>query len=88
MIAPFAAIAPASTSLDTASVTRPNPAKCRRCQLVTDGDLVGVLYLLGRVQEGTDNAAAAMEFYERVVSVDIRFRDTAQRIERLRGVRR
>jgi tetratricopeptide (TPR) repeat protein len=55
---------------------------------VADGDLVGVLYLLGRVAEGTERPEAALEFYERVVSVDIRFRDTAQRIERLRGVRR
>lgn len=52
---------------------------------VADGDLVGVLYLLGRVAEGTEQPATAMEFYERVVSVDIRFRDTAQRLERLRG---
>ncbi|HST58172.1 MAG TPA: tetratricopeptide repeat protein [Longimicrobium sp.] len=50
-----------------------------------DGDLVGVLYLLGRVDEATGESAKAMEFYERVVSVDIRFRDTAARIERLRA---
>ncbi|HEY0017835.1 MAG TPA: tetratricopeptide repeat protein [Longimicrobium sp.] len=51
-----------------------------------DGDLVGVLYLLGRVDEGTGRPESAVDYYERVVSVDIRFRDTAQRIERLRGV--
>ncbi|HEU0302772.1 MAG TPA: tetratricopeptide repeat protein [Longimicrobium sp.] len=51
---------------------------------IADGDLVGVLYLLGRVAEGTEQPETAMEFYERVVSVDIRFRDTAQRLERLR----
>jgi tetratricopeptide (TPR) repeat protein len=50
-----------------------------------DGDLVGVLYLLGRVDEATGESARAMEFYERVVSVDIRFRDTSARIERLRA---
>jgi tetratricopeptide (TPR) repeat protein len=55
---------------------------------VADGDVIGVLYLLGRVEEGTDRPESAVELYERVVSVDIRFRDTAQRIERLRGVRR
>jgi tetratricopeptide (TPR) repeat protein len=55
---------------------------------VADGDLVGVLYLLGRVEEGTDRPESALELYERVVSVDIRFRDTAQRIDRLRGARR
>lgn len=55
---------------------------------VADGDLVGVLYLLGRVEEGMDRPESALEFYERVVSVDIRFRDTATRIERLRGAKR
>jgi tetratricopeptide (TPR) repeat protein len=51
---------------------------------VSDGDLVGVLYLLGRVAEGTGSAEQALAHYERVVAVDIRFRDTAKRIERLR----
>ncbi|HEX5869517.1 MAG TPA: tetratricopeptide repeat protein [Longimicrobium sp.] len=55
---------------------------------VADGDVIGVLYLLGRVEEGTDRPETAVELYERVVSVDIRFRDTAQRIERLRAARR
>jgi tetratricopeptide (TPR) repeat protein len=50
-----------------------------------DGDLVGVLYLLGRVEEATGEADKAVEFYERVVSVDIRFRDTSARIERLKA---
>jgi tetratricopeptide (TPR) repeat protein len=55
---------------------------------VADGDLVGVLYLLGRIDEATGNADKALEFYERVVSVDIRFRDTSARIDRLRADRR
>lgn len=50
-----------------------------------DGDLVGVLYLLGRVEEATGESGKAMELYERVVSVDIRFRDTSARIERLKS---
>jgi hypothetical protein len=54
---------------------------------VADGDVIGVLYLLGRVEEGNDRPDTAVELYERVVSVDIRFRDTAQRIERLRARR-
>ena len=52
---------------------------------VADGDLVGVLYLLGRVEEASGEAGKALEFYERVVSVDIRFRDTSARIDRLRS---
>jgi pilus assembly protein FimV len=51
---------------------------------VADGDLVGVLYLLGRIDEATGKPESALGYYERVVSVDIRFRDTAARIERLR----
>ena len=52
---------------------------------ISDGDLVGVLYLLGRIDEATGEPERALEQYERVVSVDIRFRDTAARIERLRA---
>ncbi|MBB4634317.1 tetratricopeptide repeat protein [Longimicrobium terrae] len=52
-----------------------------------DGDLVGVLYLLGRIQESTGRPEHALEYYERVVSVDIRFRDTSARVERLRRER-
>jgi tetratricopeptide (TPR) repeat protein len=55
---------------------------------VADGDLVGVLYLLGRVDEGTGVPERALDHYERVVAVDIRFRDTAKRIERLRSTAR
>jgi tetratricopeptide (TPR) repeat protein len=52
---------------------------------IADGDLVGVLYLIGRVEEGAGAPERALEFYERVVAVDIRFRDTSGRIERLRS---
>jgi tetratricopeptide (TPR) repeat protein len=52
---------------------------------VADGDLVGVLYLLGRVEEASGEAGKAQELYERVVSVDIRFRDTSARIDRMRS---
>lgn len=54
---------------------------------VADGDLVGVLYLLGRIEEASTRPETALEFYERVVSVDIRFRDTSTRIDRLRAER-
>lgn len=52
---------------------------------VADGDLVGVRYLLGRIQEDAGAHDRALEHYERVVAIDIRFRDTAARIERLRS---
>jgi len=48
-------------------------------------DLVGVLYQLARAEEALGRPGEAMEHYERVLSVDIRFRDTARRIEALRS---
>ena len=50
-----------------------------------DGDLVGVLYQLARSHEELGHRAEAIELYERVMSVEIRFRDTAQRAESLRA---
>ncbi|HEU4561682.1 MAG TPA: tetratricopeptide repeat protein [Longimicrobium sp.] len=50
-----------------------------------DSDLVGVLYQLGRTEEALGHARQAIDFYERVLSVDIRFRDTARRIDTLRA---
>ncbi|HKP76353.1 MAG TPA: tetratricopeptide repeat protein, partial [Longimicrobiaceae bacterium] len=52
---------------------------------VTEVDLVGVLYYLARAEEALGRPHEAMEHYERVLSVDIRFRDTARRIEALRA---
>jgi tetratricopeptide (TPR) repeat protein len=51
----------------------------------SDVDLVGVLYQLARADEALGRPAQAIDYYERVLSVDIRFRDTARRIELLRG---
>ncbi|HEV7590532.1 MAG TPA: tetratricopeptide repeat protein, partial [Longimicrobium sp.] len=48
-------------------------------------DLVGVLYQLARAEEALGRPGEAVEHYERVLSVDIRFRDTARRIEALRA---
>jgi len=52
---------------------------------VTEVDLVGVLYYLARAEEALGRPHEAMEHYERVLTVDIRFRDTARRIEALRA---
>ncbi|MFL5537893.1 MAG: tetratricopeptide repeat protein, partial [Longimicrobiaceae bacterium] len=52
---------------------------------VSEVDLVGVLYHLARAEEALGRPREAMEHYERVLSVDIRFRDTARRIEALRA---
>lgn len=50
-----------------------------------DGELVGVLYNLARAEEALGRTAQAIELYERVLSFDIRFRDTQARIEALRA---
>jgi tetratricopeptide (TPR) repeat protein len=49
-----------------------------------EGDVVGVVYQLGRCQEAMGNSAGAQEAYERVLAFDIRFRDTMSRLEALR----
>jgi tetratricopeptide (TPR) repeat protein len=51
----------------------------------SDSDLVGVLYQLGRSEEALGHARPAIDLFERVLSVDIRFRDTARRIDALRA---
>jgi tetratricopeptide (TPR) repeat protein len=51
----------------------------------SDSDLVGVLYQLGRTEESLGHHRQAIDLYERVLSVDIRFRDTARRIDTLRA---
>jgi tetratricopeptide (TPR) repeat protein len=51
----------------------------------SDAELVGVVYWMGRCDEELGRADAAAECYERVLSVDIRFRDTAERLRELRG---
>lgn len=49
-----------------------------------EGDVVGVVYQLGRCHEAMGNVAAAQEAYERVLAFDIRFRDALTRLDSLR----
>lgn len=50
-----------------------------------EDSLVGVRYWLGRCEEELGDAAAARAEYERVVAVDVGFRDAALRLEALRS---
>lgn len=50
-----------------------------------DAELIGVLYQLGRSEEAMGNAASARDYYERVLAIDIRFRDTSRRLDALRA---
>ena len=47
---------------------------------IDDGQLVGVLYLLGQTYEALERPAEALSAFQRVFAVDITFRDVAERI--------
>jgi tetratricopeptide (TPR) repeat protein len=50
---------------------------------MTDAQLVGVLYLLGRAAESLSRYAEAAGYYQRVLAVQIGFRDAADRLSSL-----
>ncbi len=52
---------------------------------MTDNQLVGVLYLLGRAAESLGRGAEASGYFQRVLAVQIGFRDTASRLSALPG---
>ena len=52
---------------------------------MSDADLVGVLYLLGRAAESLGRYEAASGYFQRVLAVQIGFRDTASRLSALAG---
>jgi tetratricopeptide (TPR) repeat protein len=54
---------------------------------VTDDNLVGVLYLLGRCAEARGQQDVALEYYQRVFVVDIQFRDVGERMAAVEGGR-
>jgi tetratricopeptide (TPR) repeat protein len=55
---------------------------------MTDDQLVGVLYLLGRAHEATGKTDEAMVMYQRVFVVDIQFQDVADRLSALENAAR
>lgn len=58
--------------------------RATRIDAVTDSDLIGVLYWLGRTSQVLGKPEDARAYYERVVSVDISFRDAGARLDSLR----
>ena len=54
---------------------------------VSDDNLVGVLYLLGRCAEARQQHEEALEYYQRVFVVDIQFRDVGERLAAVEGGR-
>jgi tetratricopeptide (TPR) repeat protein len=52
---------------------------------VTEDQLVGVLYLLGRCAEERGQRDLALDYYQRVFVVDIQFRDVGERLAAVEG---
>ena len=50
---------------------------------IPDSQLVGVLYLLGRAAESLGREEEAASYYQRVLAVQIGFRDAADRLSSL-----
>ncbi|MFH1766386.1 MAG: tetratricopeptide repeat protein [Gemmatimonadota bacterium] len=49
-----------------------------------EDELIGIYYLMGRAQEDQGNNGQALEFYEKVFSLDINFEDVTERLRALR----
>ena len=49
-----------------------------------EDELIGIYYLMGRAQEDLGNHERAVEFYEKVFSLDINFEDVTERLRALR----
>ncbi len=49
-----------------------------------EDELIGIYYLMGRAQEEQGNRTEALEFYEKVFSLDINFEDVTDRLRALR----
>ncbi len=49
-----------------------------------EDELIGIYYLMGRAQEDQGNSEDALEFYEKVFSLDINFEDVTERLRALR----
>jgi tetratricopeptide (TPR) repeat protein len=49
-----------------------------------EDELIGIYYLMGRAQEDQGNNTQALEFYEKVFSLDINFEDVTERLRALR----
>ena len=49
-----------------------------------EDELIGIYYLMGKAQEELGNTEEAVEFYEKVFSLDINFQDVTERLRSLR----
>ena len=49
-----------------------------------EDELIGIYYIMGLAKEDLGNAEEAVEFYEKVFSLDINFKDVTERLRALR----
>jgi tetratricopeptide (TPR) repeat protein len=49
-----------------------------------EDEMVGIYYYLGRAYEALENRQSAVEYYDRVFSLDINFADVTERLRELR----
>jgi tetratricopeptide (TPR) repeat protein len=49
-----------------------------------EDEMIGIYYLMGQAQEALGNRGEAVEFYEKVFSLDINFEDVTERLRALR----
>ena len=49
-----------------------------------EDDLLGVYYFLGKANESIGDSTAARDFYEKIFSLDINFKDVTERLKALR----
>jgi tetratricopeptide (TPR) repeat protein len=49
-----------------------------------EDELIGIYYIMGRAKEALGNTEQAVEFYEKVFSLDINFEDVTERLRSLR----
>ena len=55
-----------------------------QCDSGVEDDLIGIYYYLGCAYEALGNSDSAVEFFDRVFSLDINFADVTERLRELR----
>jgi tetratricopeptide (TPR) repeat protein len=58
--------------------------RAMEAEFEVEDELIGIYYLMGRAKEDLGNSQEAVEFYEKVFSLDINFEDVTERLRALR----
>jgi tetratricopeptide (TPR) repeat protein len=70
--------------MDRPSMAVRSLERALRSRFEVEDELIGIYYLMGRAYEDQGNSADALEFYEKVFSLDINFEDVTERLRALR----